>query len=125
MKLLRRRVRGFFALQTMVMVVTGSMKLTGSFSQSDVSSAWVHFSAALMFLGAWWTTRKPSPYRNSWAMAASLICVATGAYIVWAAHARGRFSQSGWLSVLLGVAGLYLFSQGERPRKQLLVVSAS
>jgi len=114
MKLLRRRVRGFFALQTILMLVTGSMKLTGPFSRDKVSFASAHFSAALMFLGAWWTTRKPSPYRNPWAMSASLICVAMGAYIAWAAHVRGNFSQSGWLSMILGLAGLYLYSQGGR-----------
>ena len=69
---------------------------------------------AFMFAGAWWTTRKPSEYRNPWAVAASSVCVATGTYIVWAAHAAGGFSRSGGVSVILGLAGLYLYSQGGR-----------
>jgi len=114
MKVLRRRVRGFFALQAILMVASGGFRLAGSFSRDNIIFASTHCSAGLMFLGAWWTTRKVSPYRNPWAMAASLICIATGAYIGWAAHLRGSFSQSGWFSTVLGLAGLYLYSQGGR-----------
>jgi hypothetical protein len=87
----------------------------------SISSASAHFMVALMFAGAWWTTRKPSPYRNPWAMAASVVSVVTGGYIVWAARVHGGFSRSGWLSVILGVAGLYLYSQGGRAPRAVAV----
>lgn len=120
MRLLRKRVRGFFALQAILMVITGGVRLASSFSIDNISFASLHFMVALMFIGAWWTTRKPGPYRNPWAVSASVICVVTGGYIAWSAHARGGFSRSGWLSVILGTAGLYLYSQGGRaPRPAL------
>lgn len=114
MRLLRRRVRGFFALQSLLMLIAGGMKLAKSLSMDSISAASADGMVALMFAGAWWTTRKPSEYANPWAVAASLICVATGTYIVWAAHAAGGFSRTGGLSVILGLAGLYLYSQGGR-----------
>jgi hypothetical protein len=126
MRVLRRRVRGFFALQAVLMFVSGGFKLATSFSREHVMYASTHAAAGLMFLGAWWTTRRVSPYRNPWAMAASLICVATGAFIAWSAHLRGGFSQSGWFSTILGVAGLYLYSQGGRaPRITLAPMSGN
>ena len=114
MRLLRRRVRGFFALQAVLMTAAGVFKLMHSVTRDTTSIASAHFMVALMFAGAWWTTRKPTPYRNPWAMAASIISVAMGGYIVWAAHQRAAFSRSGWLSVIVGIAGLYLYSQGGR-----------
>jgi len=114
MRLLRRRVRGFFAVQAILMLISGCLKLASSYSIENISFASAHFMAGLMFIGAWWTTRKASPYLNPWAMAASVICVATGAYIAWAEHLGGNFSRSGWLSTILGIAGLYLYSQGGR-----------
>jgi hypothetical protein len=90
------------------------VRLANSLSTDNISFASLHFMVALMFIGAWWTTRKPGPYRNPWAVAASVICVATGGYIAWSAHTRGVFSRSGWLSIILGIAGLYLYSQGGR-----------
>lgn len=114
MRMLRRRVRGFFALQSVLMLISGGMKLAKSLSVESVSAASAEGMIALMFAGAWWTTRKPSEYRNSWAVAASLICVVTGTYIVWAAYQGGGFSRSGAVSAILGLAGLYLYSQGGR-----------
>jgi hypothetical protein len=125
MKVLRRRVRSFFALQAILMFANGGFRLAGSLSRDSIIFASAHCSAGLMFLGAWLTTRKTSPYRNPWAVAASLICIATGAYIGWTAHLRGSFSQSGWFSMILGLAGLYLYSQGGRaPRATLATTSA-
>lgn len=114
MRVLRRRVRGFFALQSLLMLFTGGMKVARSSSMDSISAASADGMLALMFAGAWWTTRKPSEYRNPWAVAASLVCVATGTYIVWAAHGAGGFSRSGGMSVILGLAGLYFYSQGGR-----------
>ena len=114
MRLLRKRVRSFFAFQSVLMVVSGGLKLSGALSMDNVSSASAHFMVALMFAGAWWTTRKTSPNRNPWAMAVSFVSVVTGGYIAWAARVHGGVSRSGWLSVILGVAGLYLYSQGGR-----------
>ena len=126
MRVLRRRVRGFFALQAVLMLLSGCFKLATSFSRDNVMYASVHATAGLMFVGAWWTTRRVSPYRNPWAMAASLICVATGGFIAWTGHLRGGFSQSGWLSMILGTAGLYLYSQGGRdPRVTLASASGN
>jgi len=125
MRLLRKRVRGFFALQAILMLVSGGLKLTRSFSMDNISFASANCMAGLMFLGAWWTTRKVTPYRNPWGMAASVICISTGAYIAWAAHIRGGFSRSGWLSMILGTAGLYLYSQGGRAPRPTLPASAA
>jgi hypothetical protein len=107
------------------MLVSGALKLAKTVSMDSISSASAHFMVALMFAGAWWTTRKASSYRNPWAVAASIISVATGAYIAWAAHARAGFSRSGWLSVILGIAGLYLYSQGGRAPRPLTTVAAA
>ena len=96
------------------MLLAGGMKLAQSASNDNISAASADGMLAFMFAGAWWTTRKPSEFRNPWAVAASLVCVATGTYIVWAAHAAGGFSRSGGVSVILGLAGLYLYSQGGR-----------
>jgi len=114
MGVLRRRVRGFFALQSVLMLVSGGMKIAKANSTESISAASADGMLALMFAGAWWTTRKPSEYRNPWAMSASLVCVATGIYVVCVAHAAGGFSRSGGVSVILGLAGLYLYSQGGR-----------
>jgi len=114
MRILRRRVRGFFALQSVLMLVAAIVTLTKSVSMDSINTASLDGTLSLMFAGAWWTTRKISDYRNPWAVSASLICVATGAYLVWDAHAAGRFSRSGALSAIIGVAGLYLYSQGGR-----------
>jgi hypothetical protein len=125
MRLLRRRVRGFFALQAVFMTFAGGLNLAHSASADAARSAAAQCMAALMFAGAWWTTRKPAPYRNPWAMAASIVSLATGAYMVWAAHVQLRFSRSGWLSIILGIAGLYLYSQGGRnPRPRSIPAPA-
>ena len=96
------------------MLVTGGMKIAKANSMESISAASADGMLALMFAGAWWTTRKVSEYRNPWAMSASLVCVATGIYVVCAVHAAGGFSRSGGVSVILGLAGLYLYSQGGR-----------
>lgn len=114
MKILRKRVRSFFALQSILMLISGGLTLARSASMQNISSACLDGMVALMFAGGWWTTRKPSDYRNPWAVASSLICVVTGAYIFWTTHTSGRFSRSGGVSVILGFAGLYLYSQGGR-----------
>lgn len=114
MKVLRSRVRGFFALQSVVLTLAGALRLARPAGADSTSFAAAHGMAALMFAGAWWTTRRPGPYRNPWAMAASTVSVVTGGYIVWAAHLQSSFSRSGWLSIILGTAGLYLYSQGGR-----------
>jgi|SRR5437764_9274633 len=125
MRLLRKRVRGFFALQAILMLASGGLKLASSLSMDNISFASAHCMVGLMFLGAWWTTRKVTPYRNPWAMAASVICVSTGGYIAWAAHIRGGFSRSGWLSIILGIAGLYLYSQGGRAPRPIIAIAAA
>lgn len=114
MRVLRRRVRGFFVLQSILMLISGGVKIAKSTSMDSISAASADGMIALMFAGAWWTTRKPSESRNPWAVAASLICVASGIYLVLAAHTAGGFSRSGGVSVILGLAGLYLYSQGGR-----------
>jgi hypothetical protein len=96
------------------MLVSGGMKIAKAASMESISAACADGMIALMFAGAWWTTRKPSEYRNPWAVAASLICVATGTYVVSVAHAAGGLSRSGGFSIILGLAGLYLYSQGGR-----------
>jgi hypothetical protein len=102
------------------MLVAAAVTLTRSVSIGSINTASLDGMLSLMFAGAWWTTRRPSEYRNPWAVSASLICVVTGGYLVWDARAAGRFSRSGAISAIIGLAGLYLYSQGGRaPRRGL------
>jgi hypothetical protein len=122
MRLLRRRVRGFFAIQAILMCLAGAHSLTNPTFADDIDSPFRHyvflvgyFVLTVVFAGAWLTTRKPSSYRNAWAVAAGMVSIATGVYILWVAHSTAKFATSGLVAILIGVASLYLYSQGGAP----------
>jgi hypothetical protein len=124
MPILRRRIRGFFALRAVLLFLALGISLVSPFRGDDALSpldryAWwlVDLGFALVFVKAWWTTRKPSPYRNLWAIAASGISLGGGLYFAWHGRASVALVSRGLVTIIIGGAGLFLFFQGGAPPK--------
>jgi hypothetical protein len=76
-------------------------------------SAYLGF--AMVFAKAWWTTRKPSQYRNLWAVAGSSITLGGGLYLLWQRHSSFGMASRGLIAIILGGVGLFLFLRGGAP----------
>lgn len=119
MPILRRRIRGFFALQAILLFLALGISLVSPFRGDDALSPLDHYAWRLAYLGftlvfakAWWTTRMPSPYRNLWAIAASCISLGGGLYFAW--HGWGSIAPvcRGSVTIIIGVVGMFLFCRG-------------
>jgi hypothetical protein len=126
MPLLRSRIRGFFALQAILLLLALGISLVSPFRGDDALSPLDHYAWRLAYLGfasvfvkAWWTTRKPSSYRNLWAIAASCISLGGGLYFAWHGWASFALVSRGLITIIIGGAGLFLFCQGgAAPKRQ-------
>jgi Zn-dependent protease len=115
-------MRWFFAVQAipfLLMAVFSLLKprhATHAVSlRSHIVACAVSLVLSLPFVMAWWTTRKPSAKRNVWAIVASLFYLAEGLLLLIALHkfpayANGLSPRDGLYPVIIGVAGVILFS---------------
>lgn len=123
MRLLRRRIRGFFALQAILLLVALGFSLVKPFRDPALSPldhyAWrlAYLGFSLVFVKAWWTTRKSSPFRNLWAVAASCISLGGGLYFLWKGHSSLGLTCRALVTIIIGGIGLTLFCQGGDPSK--------
>src|ERR1700761_4704114 len=95
---IRRRVRSFFALQAALLLFVLIQSFVRPVHPHNAPRYYACLAAyllfALVFAAAWWTTRKPSPYRNLWASAASLVSIAVGVYFQWLGHLSRNFTSA-------------------------------
>ena len=61
---------------------------------------------------AWWSTRKPSQYRNTWAITASALSIVEGVAMLWRSHWIIAVTSPGVVSMAVGIVGLAIFSHG-------------
>jgi CHASE2 domain-containing sensor protein len=122
MKLLRRRINTFFALQAILLFMAGLRALLDTrYVERGVSPLrhWVFLSGYLLlsmvFTKAWRVTRKPNPFREAWAIAAAAISICTGLYLLWYAHATHTFPVSGLTVLLMGLGTIFLIVQARTP----------
>jgi hypothetical protein len=122
MKLLRRRINTFFALQAILLFMAGLRALLDTrYVERGVSPLrhWLFLSGylllALVFAKAWRVTRKPDPYRETWARAAAAISIFAGAYLLWYAHATHTFAIPGLTVLLMGLGTVFLLIQARTP----------
>jgi hypothetical protein len=66
---------------------------------------------------AWFTTKTPSPYRNNWAVAGSLLTLVFAGISLWGHHADIYDARRGLIGLAIALAGLYVFGQGGSPAK--------
>jgi len=126
MKLLRRRVRRSFLFAAIGFLVIGLLDVTRQdYANYGISS--VHHFGFIAFCllqggiyaAAWFTTKKPSPYRNNWAVAGSLFTLAWAGFDLWLHHSDVMAARGGIIGLILAIAGLYVFGQGgEAPRPE-------
>ncbi len=120
MQVLRRRIRSFFALQGVLLLLIGLDTVLRPIHTLRPIPPLRHYGilAAYLLLSvvsamAWWTTRKPSAQRNPWAIVASLTALVTGLFYLWMQHSKLEFAGTGLLVAAIGAAGLYLFAQSD------------
>lgn len=126
MPILRRRIRGFFAFQALLLFVALGISLFSPFRGDDALSPLDHYAwrfaylgFALVFVKAWWTTRLPSPYRNLWGTAASCISLGGGLYFAWHGWGSIALVSRGMVTIIIGAAGLVIFCRGGAPPQRL------
>lgn len=119
MRLLRKRIRGFFALQAIVLLLSlGASLVTrlranpGWFLYDRFILISAYCGLSLIFCKAWATTRKRSPFRNRWAMAASSVSFGGGVYFFWVGHSSLALACRGLITILVGGIGFFIFCQG-------------
>lgn len=118
MKLLRRRINTFFAFQAILLFMAGLRALVDTrYAERGVSPLrhWLFLSGCLLlsmvFAKAWRVTRKPDPYRETWARAAAAISILAGACLLWNAHATHTFAIPGLTVLLMGLGTIFLLVQ--------------
>ena len=118
MKLLRRRINTFFAFQAILLFMAGLRALVDTrYAERGVSPLrhWLFLSCCLLlsmvFAKAWRVTRKPDPYRETWARAAAAISILAGACLLWNAHATHTFAIPALIVLLMGLGTLFLLYQ--------------
>ncbi|HEY4380423.1 MAG TPA: hypothetical protein VGN01_08770 [Acidobacteriaceae bacterium] len=74
---------------------------------------------AVLYGAAWLTTRKPSPYRNNWAVAASSLSLLWGLFMAFAVHQlmpeRPDVEIPAVITIMVSISGLYLYAPGGSP----------
>jgi uncharacterized membrane protein len=118
MKLLRRRINTFFAFQAILLFMAGLRALVDTgYAERGVSPLrhWLFLSGCLLlsmvFAKAWRVTRKPDPYRETWARVAAAISIFAGACLLWNAHATHTFAIPGLTILLIGLGTVFLLVQ--------------
>ena len=79
---------------------------------------------SLIFFKAWATTRKRSPFRNRWAMAASSISFGGGVYFFWVGHSSLGLACRGLVTILIGGIGFFIFCKGPTWREGAAILPA-
>ena len=122
MRLLRRRINTFFALQAILLFMAGLRALIDTrYVERGVSPFrhWLFLSGylllSLVFTKAWRVTRKPNPHQESWAVAAAVISIFAGLYLVWDAHVTHAFAVPGLIVLLMGLGTIFLVVQARTP----------
>jgi hypothetical protein len=118
MRLLRRRINTFFAFQAILLFMAGLRTLVDTrYVERGVSPFrhWLILSGYLLlsmvFAKAWRVTRKPDPFRETWARAAAAISIFAGACLLWDAHATHTFAVPGLTVLLMGLGTIFLLIQ--------------
>jgi hypothetical protein len=119
MRILKRRIRNFFALQAILLFLAGIRGLLDTtYVEHGISPLrhWTFLSSylllSLVFAKAWRTTRRPSEFQDAWGTAASLISIASGVYLVWLDHSNLTFTTPGFFAIVIGIAGFFIYGQG-------------
>jgi len=125
MNILRRRVRSAFrwgAVSFIAIFILGLAR--PEFADTYGSTIYYLVLAGSALLGvlygaAWLTTRKPSPYRNNWAVAASSLSLIWGVVMACAIYRfmpdNLRAEIGALITIAIGGAGLYLYVPGGSP----------
>lgn len=118
MRILRRRINTFFALQAILLFMAGLRALIDArYVERGVSPLrhWLFLSSYLLlsmvFTKAWRVTRKPNPHQEAWAKAAAAISIFAGFYLLWDAHVTHTFAIPGLIVLLMGVGTIFLLIQ--------------
>ena len=125
MRLLRKRIRGFFAFQAIVLLLSLGASLVvwlranPGIPYDRFAMVVAYFGLSLIFFKAWATTRKSSPFHNRWAMAASCISFGGGSYFFWVSHSSVGLACRGLITIILGGIGFFIFCQGPNWREGL------
>lgn len=126
MKIIRRRVRSTYlwgAICFIGIVVIGAAHPEAAADHSLGYSLVLTASAllAVLYGAAWYTTRKPSPYRNNWAVAASGLSLIWGIVMAYAIYRKlpdnPRAEIPAVIAIVVSCAGLYLYAPGGSPSK--------
>lgn len=119
MRILKRRIRNFFALQAIILFLAGLRGLLDtSYTENGVSPLrhWLFLTGfllfSLVFTKAWRTTRKPTEYPDAWGSAASLVSIAAGIYLLWTDHSSLVLAAPGLVALVIGASGLIIYGQG-------------
>lgn len=122
--MLRKRIRGFFALQAIVLLMSLGASLVTRLRGPNagtlfdrVTLVMAYFGLSLIFFKAWATTRKSSPFRNRWAMAASCVSFGGGCYFFWVGHSSLGPACRGLITIIIGAVGFFIFCQGPNWRE--------
>lgn len=118
MKLLRRRINTFFALQAILLFMAGLRALIDTrYVERGISPLrhWIFLSGYLLlsmvFTKAWRVTRKPNSHQEPWAVAAAAISIFAGLYLLWDAHVTHTFAVPGLTVLLMGLGTIFLLHQ--------------
>jgi hypothetical protein len=132
MRILKTRIRAFFVFQALILMAAAVRSLINPAIAKSLFPEARHevflvvcVGLSLIFAGAFVTTRKPTPFRNPWAIAASLVSITAGAYLVWLSHSSLASVARGLVTILIGIAGLYLYSQGGVSRKSAAAIASA
>ena len=131
MRLLRRRINTFFALQAILLFMAGLRDLVDTrFAQRGISPLrhWAFLTGylllSLVFIKAWRVTRKPSPFQQAWAIAAAIISILAGLYLLWVAHSTHTFAVPALTVLLIGLGTVFLLFQGRTSSDRQAVTPA-
>jgi hypothetical protein len=127
MKILRRRVRSAFLLGAVTFIGLVAISVIHP-EYAVIYGAASYYGLllisallAVLYGGAWLTTRKPSPYRNNWAVGASSLSLLWGFFVAYAIYRimPGRIEAEipAIITILVGATGLYLYGPGGSPEK--------
>jgi hypothetical protein len=115
-----RRVRFFFLLSAIAFGVVGILVVSAGPSGGRhplpaleyYGIVAASFALAILYAIAWRSTRKPSPYRNNWAVAASIVnLINCGAALYLHGFGSTRSTRN-LIGVGIAVAGLYAYGRG-------------
>ena len=127
MKILRRRVRKVFLVATLCFAGI-VVRLVQQPEYAELHGEARYYAVltvsallAVLYGAAWLTTRKPSPYRNNWAVAASSLSLVWGIFFAFVIYRMMPgdlgFEVPPLIIILVSAAGLYLYAPGGSPNK--------